>query len=104
MVMSPVILTAYGILSHQLLDCWILDFTASLVYELKSLALLSISILALLYVLGRCGFSRRGQRLQFCSCMTVSLQPTLPLGGTTPHELCNQRRWLLSMVRHTPRA
>jgi hypothetical protein len=25
------------------------------------------------------------------------------LGGTTPHELCNQRRWLLSMVRHTPR-
>jgi hypothetical protein len=102
--MSPVILTAYGILSHQLLDCWILDFTASLVYELKSLTLLSISILALLHVLGRCGFSRRGQRVTILQLHdSPSLQPTLPLGGTTPHELCNQRRWLLSMVRHTPR-
>jgi hypothetical protein len=62
------VLTANGILAHQLLDCWILDFASGLIYELKPLILLTISNLAVLYVFARC-FSRRGQRLPCCGCM-----------------------------------
>ena len=58
------ILTAYGILSHQFLDGRILDLASSLIYTLEAQRLLSSVFVSLLYVLGRHGFSKRGQRSQ----------------------------------------
>ena len=59
------ILTAYGILSDQLLDSGVFDLASSLVYELEPRGLLNSILFGLLYVLGRHGFPKRGQRLQF---------------------------------------
>jgi hypothetical protein len=47
-VNGTVVLTAYGVLSDQLLDLRILDFAPSLIYELKPRSLLSSNFIVLL--------------------------------------------------------